>query len=212
MPFGLQGALATFQHMIDKLLDGMGEFASAYLDDVVIYSTTWQEHLQHLRAVLDAIQQAGLTLKRKKCQFAMPECVYLGHSVGSGRVRPEDVKLEAVHNFEQPTTKTQVRTFLGLTGYYRWFIPQYSAVAAPLTDLTRKSLPNRVEWSPACAQAFSSLKKALCSKPVLRSPDFDQPFILQTDASGRGIGALLSQRDHQGDDRPVAYYSQKLLP
>ena len=155
MPFGLQGALATFQRMIDKLLDGMGEFASAYLDDVVIYSTTWQEHLQHLRAVLDAIQQAGLTLKRKKCQFAMPECVYLGHSVGSGRVRPEDVKLEAVHNFEQPTTKTQVRTFLGLTGYILPLV--YSPV---LSSRCSPDRPNSKEPAQPCG-VVSSMRSSI---------------------------------------------------
>ena len=212
MPFGLQGAPATFQRMINKILNQMGDVASAYINDVIVYSRTWQEHLDHMKAVLSKIQQSGLTLKRKKCQFAMPECVYLGHSVGSGRVCPEDVKVEAIGNFEQPTTKTQVHSFLGLTGYYRRFIPEYSAVAAPLTDLIRKNQPNAVDWSPLCQRAFCDLKTALCSKPVLKSPDFDRPFILQTDASRCGVGALLSQRDDCSNDRPVAYYSQKLLP
>ena len=107
MPFGLQGAPATFQRMIDKILNQMGDFASAYIDDVIVYSRTWQEHLNHMKAVLSKIQQSGLTLKRKKCRFAMLECVYVGHLVGSGRVCPEDIKVEAIRNFEQPTTKTR---------------------------------------------------------------------------------------------------------
>lgn len=111
---------------------------------------------------------------------------YLGHVVGNGEVRPEQSKLQAVEQFPVPSTKKQVRTFLGLTGYYRKFIPDYANVAAPLTDLTKKSAPNRVAWSADCGSSFDQLKKALCSFPVLKSPNFNQPFILQTDASDWG--------------------------
>lgn len=121
MPFGLQGAPATFQRMVDKLLDGLSDFASAYIDDIIIFSRTWNEHLTHLGSVLQRIQAAGLTVKRKKCQFGMAECVYLGHTVGSGRVQPEDVKVKAIQNFEVPRTKKQVRSFLGITA---WVLPQ----------------------------------------------------------------------------------------
>ena len=124
----------------------------------------------------------------------------------------ESAKIEAVRNFEQPTTKTRVRSFLGLTGYYRKFIPDYATLAAPLTDLTRKTKPNQVAWIPECAAAFDQLKDSLCLSPVLKSPDWDKPFILQTDASDRGVGAVLSQPDADGGDRPVAYFSRKLLP
>ena len=212
MPFGLQGAPATFQRMVDKLLNGLNEFASAYIDDVIVFSKTWNDHLQHLEAILGKLQEAGLTVKQKKCQLGMSECGYLGHVIGSGKVCPESAKIEAVRNFEQPTTKTRVRSFLGLTGYYRKFIPDYATVAAPLTDLTRKTKPNQVEWTPECAAAFDQLKDSLCLSPVLKSPDWDKLFILQTDASDRGIGAVLSQPDADGGDRPVAYFSQKLLP
>ena len=105
-----------------------------------------------------------------------------------------------------------MRTFLGLTGYYRHFIPEYSSIAAPLTDLTKKSSPNQVVWSAQCDGAFVRLKQLLCSSPILQSPDFTRPFILQTDASDRGVGAVLSQVGSDGEEHPVGYFSRKLLP
>ena len=212
MPFGLQGAPATFQRMVDRLLDGLGHFASAYIDDVIVFSSSWSAHLAHLEEVLSRIQLASLTVKERKCQFALRECMYLGHLVGSGRVRPEDLKVQAIQEFEVPKTKTQVRSFLWLTGYYRKVIPQYVSLAAPLTDLTRKAQPNSVAWTPACAIAFVKLKDALCSSPILMCPDFDKQFVLQTDASDRGVGAVLSQVGDNGLDHPIAYFSRKLFP
>ena len=139
-----------------------GHYASAYIDDVIIFSSDWVDHLGHLAEVLRRIQVAGLTVKKRKCQFGMAECLYLGHSVGSGKVRPEDVKVRAVREFGIPKTKTQVRSFLGIMGYYRKFITQYASLAAPLTDLTRKSQPNPVAWTPECTTEFEKLKEALC--------------------------------------------------
>ena len=210
MPFGLQGAPATFQRRVDKLLKGLSDLCGAYLDDVVIFSHCWEDHMKHLAQVFQCIHDAGLTLKRKKCQFAMPECIYLGHTIGSGQVRPEEVKIAAMQTFEQPQTKTHVRAFLGLTGYYRKFIPNYSSVAAPLSDLTKKSQPNQVNWTIECTTAFEELKQALCSSTVLVSPDWNKQFILQTDASERGVGAVLCQLSEE-EDKPVAYFSRKLL-
>ena len=212
MPFGLQGAPATFQRLMDVILADIGDFAAAYLDDVVIHSGTWKDHLQHVGEVLRRLGSAGLTIKPKKCQFAMSHCSYLGHVVGNGEVRPEESKLLAVEAFPVPKTKSQVRAFLGLTGYYRRFIQDYAETANALTDLTRKNSPNRIVWSPECDKAFTQLKQSLCSSTVLCSPDFHRPFILQTDASNRGVGAVLSQHDDEGVERPVAYYSRKLLP
>ena len=111
-----------------------------------------------------------------------------------------------------PTNKKEVQTFLGLTGYYRKFIPQYASVSAPLSDLVRKNRPNKVVWSPECEEAFLSLKQLLCTDPVLRSQDFTKEFIVQTDASERGVGAVLSQLDDEGLDHPISYFSRKLLP
>ena len=142
MPFGLSGAPATFQRMLDTLIDGLESFTAAYLDDLVIYSETWEDHLEHIQQVFQRLTANNLTAKLAKCQFGMQQCRYLGHVVGNGQVRPEESKLQAVEYYTIPSTKKQVRAFLGLTGYYRRFIPDYATVATPLTDLTKKTAPN----------------------------------------------------------------------
>ena len=151
-------------------------------------------------------------MKAKKSQFGAEHCTYLGHIVGGGVVQPDFAKVHAVREYPVPTTKKQVRTFLGLSGYYRRFIPQYAVIVSPLTDLTRKLAPNDVIGTDKCDQAFLQLKPLLCTSPILVSPDFSRPFVLQTDASDRGIGAGLSQLDSSGLERPMAYYSKTLLP
>ena len=197
MPFGLSGAPATFQRMMDQLTNDM-EFAAAYMDDLVVYSNTWEEHLQHLQATLQRLQTAGLTAKPNKCQFAFAECTHLGHIVGGGQVKPLPSKLQAIQDFPTPTTKKQVRTFLGLTGYYRRFINGYASMSAILSDLTRAKQPNNVKWTPKTEEAFRQLKRSLCTSPVLMVPNFDRPFLLQTDASDRGVGGVLSQINEEG--------------
>ena len=132
--------------------------------------------------------------------------------IGNGQVRPEETKLHAVREFPTPTTKKRVRAFLGLTGYYRKFIKDYAEIAAPLTDLRKKNAPHQVKVTEEGERALRTLKDRLCSEPVLRSPDFEKEFILQTDASEVGIGAVLSQRNDIGEEHPVAFYSRKLLP
>ena len=203
MPFGLSGAPATFQRLMDQLLQGLDGSVAAYLDDIVVYSNSWEEHKGHIRTMLARLRGAGLTVKPRKCQFAMAECLYLGHIVGNGCVRPEVSKLEAIERLPVPTTKKQVRSLLGLTGYYRKFIQNYATITAPISDLIRKNMPNQITWSEECDTAFRQLKALLCSRPVLRSPDFSRQFILQTDASNRGVGAILSQVDEQGEEHPV---------
>ena len=177
-----------------------------------MFSSSWEEHLEHLTTVLDRLQVSGLTAKPSKCQFAMSECSYLGHVVGGGTVKPELDKLQAIREFPIPRTKKQIRSFLGITGYYRRFIPNFASIAVPLTDLTRKSEPEKLAWTPKCSEAFEKLKRMLTSTPVIWNPDFQRPFILQTDASDQGVGAVLSQCDDEGHDHPVAYFSRKLLP
>ena len=127
-------------------------------------------------------------------------------------MRVEVSKIEAVERIELPETKKEVRTFLGLTGYYRRFVPDYSTMAAPLTDMIRKTQPNQEEWTLEGVVSFERLKRALCAAPVLKTPNFTKEFVLQTDASDRGVGVVLSQQAEGGGDRPVAYFSKKLLP
>ena len=131
MPFGLQGAPATFQRLMDKVLQGLESYAATYIDDLVIHSSTWEEHLAQTWSVLQRLRAAGLTAEPSQCQFGMSKCVYLGHIVGNGMVQPERSKLQGVESFSIPTTKKQVRCFLGLTGYYRKFIPDTPALQLP---------------------------------------------------------------------------------
>ena len=174
MPFGLKGAPATFQRLMDHVLREL-DFSDAFFDDMEIRSPDWESHLSHLREVFTRLEQAHLTAKPKKCRFAMPYC------------------------------------FLGLAGYYRRFVPNFATVAAPLTKLTTKDSPDKVKWDQTLQGSFDSLKNILTSSPLLRNPDFEKHFYLQTDASGIGLGTVLSQGEGD-DEHPVAYWSRKLLP
>ncbi|GBM74610.1 Retrovirus-related Pol polyprotein from transposon 17.6 [Araneus ventricosus] len=166
--------------------------------------------IKHLETVLQRIQQAGLTIKSPKCKFAQSQVQYLGHTVGQGCRRPSELKIEAVKNFPTPRIKTDIRAFLGLAGYYSHYIPMFSTIAAPLTDaLKGKRRKGVVHWTEDCEKAFKSLKQALASKPVLHSPDYNRQFILQTDASGNGIGVVLSQVTEDDKEHPIVYLSRK---
>ncbi len=211
LPFGLHGAPATFQRMMDILLRPHQSCAAAYLYDVVVHSESWEEHLAQLRRVLLELRRAGLTANPRKCHMALFEARYLGFQVGRGLIRPQEKKVTAILSAPRPTTKTQVRAFLGLAGYYRCFIPNFSSLASPLTDLTRKGQPEKVPWGPEEEEAFQRVKTALTSEPILRAPDFSCPFLVQTDASDNGLGAVLSQVQ-DGEEHPVVYISRKLSP
>ena len=168
MPFGLSGAPATFQRMMDEVLRGTESFAGVYLDDIIIHSDTWEDHLRHLDEALKRLEDAGLTLKLKKCSFATEDCTYLGYRIGRGGVKPENSKVQAVAEMSRPTTKKDVRTFLGMAGYYRRFVKDYATIAEPLTELTRKNLPERVEWNNKAELAFQKLKRMLISAPRIQ--------------------------------------------
>ncbi|CAM4719131.1 unnamed protein product [Lepidochelys kempii] len=210
LPFGLRNAPATFQRLVDGLLAGLGEYAVAYLDDVAIFSDSWADHLEHLQKVLERIREAGLTVKAKKCQIGLNRVTYLGHQVGQGTISPLQAKVDAIQKWPVPKSKKQVQSFLGLAGYYRRFVPHYSQIAAPLTDLTKKKQPNAVQWTGKCQKAFNKLKATLMSDPVLRAPDFDKPFLVTTDASERGVGAVLMQKGPDQEFHPVVFLSKKL--
>ena len=143
--------------------------------------------------------------------YGMKKAHYLGHVIGGGKVRPDPEKVSAVRDYPTPTSKKDIRAFLGLTGYYRKFIPNFATLAAPLSDLTRKCQPEKIKWSSSCEEAFQKLKAALQESPILKVAEPDCPFILQTDASDRGIGAVLSQKDSDGVEHPVAFASRKLF-
>ncbi|KAJ1177696.1 hypothetical protein NDU88_002948 [Pleurodeles waltl] len=213
LPFGLHGAPATFQRLMDHLLKPFSKFAAAYLDDVVIFSNTWIEHLEHLSQVFDTLATAGLTANPKKCMLGKTDISYLGYIIGDGKLRPQMSKIEAISNAPNPKTKKDLRSFLGLVGYYRRFIPAYSTLAAPLTDLLAKSLPNILApFSEIQRASLDTLRSILTTEPVLQCPDFSKPFHLYTDASNVGLGGVLAQPDQDGRDHPIVFISRKLLP
>ncbi|KAJ1167473.1 hypothetical protein NDU88_007864 [Pleurodeles waltl] len=212
MPFGMKNAPATFQRLVNRVLSGLESFSAAYLDDIAVFSSTWRDHLVHLKEVLQALLQAGLTIKASKCQIGQSSVVYLGHLVGGGHVQPLQPKIQTILDWEAPKTQTQVRAFLGLTGYYRRFVQNFGTIVAPLTELTSKKQPKKVIWTPECQKAFDTLKQAMCSAPVLLAPDYSKEFVVQTDASEEGIGAVLAQVNEEGHDHPVAFISRRLLP
>ncbi|KAJ1205101.1 hypothetical protein NDU88_000536, partial [Pleurodeles waltl] len=186
MPFGLKNAPATFQRLVNTVLQGLEAFSAAYLDDIAVFSSSWDDHLVHLWKVLEALQKAGLTIKASKCQIGQGKVVYLGHLVGGEQIAPLQGKIQTIIDWVPPTTQTQVRAFLGLTGYYRRFIKNYGSIAAPLNDLTSKKMPKKVLWTANCQKAFEELKQAMCSAPVLKSPCYSKKFYVQTDASELG--------------------------
>jgi len=208
MPFGLQNAGATYSRMMRYVLEGL-EFTDNFVDDVVSFADEWSSHLGELRALFERVRAAGLTVKPSKCHFGYTQVEYVGHVVGGGNLRTMSDKADKIAQAPVPRTKRQLRSFLGLTGYYRRFVPDYATIAAPLTDLTRGRSPNQLPWGEEQDEAFTRLKQCLCSEPVLRLPDPERPFALRTDASDVGLGAVLLQEYPDGTF-PVAYLSRRL--
>ena len=209
MPFGLTNAPSTFQRLMETVLSGLvRKCCVVYLDDILVTGETFQEHLENLRQIFDRLKQAKLRLKPSKCQFLRQEVEYLGYIVSKDGVAADPAKVKAVQNFPVPADLKSLRSFLGLASYYRRFIPQFSVVANPLFSLTRKNAP--FDWSVACQEAFDRLKQLLTQAPILAFPDFSQDFLLETDASGHGLGAVLSQRQGDGTVKPIAYASRTL--
>ena len=213
MPFGLCNAPATFQRAMQAVLAGL-EWRNCfvYIDDILVVSRTFEEHLQHLEQVFDRLRNANLRLKPKKCSFLCKEVSYLGHIISVEGVRPDPEKTEKVRSFPVPRDVTQVRQFLGLASYYRRFVPRFAKIASPLHALLKKD--NAFLWSPECSSAFKQLKDVLTSSPVLVFPKFgpECEFILETDASYVGLGAVLSQQQEDGSVHPIAYASRSLDP
>lgn len=206
MSFGLRNAPATFQRLMNRVVSGL-EGCAVYLDDLVVFSDSWDLHLQRLHAVLMRLSEASLTVNLAKCDFARATVTYLGKVVGSGEVRPLNAKVQAIQEYSAPTTKRELMRFLGLVGYYRSFCCNFSSVVAPLTDLLKTK--TKFIWSSNCALAFENVKSLLCSSSVLAAPCFERSFSLQVDASQVGAGAVLQQSDEQGVVRPVSFFSRK---
>ncbi|TPX32853.1 hypothetical protein SmJEL517_g04106 [Synchytrium microbalum] len=211
MPFGLTNAPATFQRFMDTVLSGLKwHNCLVYLDDIVIFSNTFDDHLKDVEKVLNRLVNAGLSLKASKCDFFAAEVEYLGHVVSRHGIKPGPRKIQAVKEFKVPSNQSDTRTFLGLCSYYRRFIPNLAAVAHPLLQLIKKEA--KWEWTIKEQKAFELLKDLLTTEPVLAMPKSDREFIVQTDASIQGLGAVLSQLDEEKNERVIAYASRTLSP
>ena len=208
MPFGLKNAPATFQRLMDLVLSGLqGKELFVYMDDIVIYASSLQEHERKYNLLMDRLREANLKLQPDKCEFLKTEVTYLGHIISKDGIKPDPKKLEAVRQFPRPKTPKNIKQFLGLTGYYRRFIPNFSTLTKPLTNLLKNDV--HFEWTSAQQNSFEALKEKLCEEPVLQYPDFSKPFILTTDASSIAVGGILSQGEIN-KDRPIAYASRTL--
>ena len=191
----MRNAPATFQRLMTDVIAGLDN-AVVYIDDILVFSDTWSDHLAHLRDLLDRLTKAGLVANLAKCEFAKATVTYLGHEVGHGHVSPRQAKVQAIVDFPALSSKKEVLRFLGMCGFYRKFVPNFSEVVAPLTDLLKKGV--KFDWSGTCETAFQKLKVVLMSKPVLDAPNFEKPFELAIDASDVGVGAVLQQKDEIG--------------
>ena len=209
MPFGLKGAPATFQRRMDEVFAGQ-ENTTAYIDDVAIYSPTWEQHLIDVHNTLEKLREKKLTCKLAKCKFARRSLEFLGHRIGRGLISPLEAKVKALMEKRRPETKRELQSYLGSTGYYRRFVKDYSRIAAPLTNLTAKNQPDKLCWQEEHQIAFEELKCRLSAAPILIAPDHAKPFQLSTDASTVAIGAVLEQ-ERDEEMRPMAYFSRKLL-
>jgi hypothetical protein len=206
LPFGLTNAPATFQAAMNHIFGPMlNKFVLVYIDDILIYSKTAEEHQQHLRQVLQVLRDHKLYAKLAKCSFGRSEVNYLGHIVSAEGVKVDPRKTAAVVNWPRPQGLSEMRSFLGLATYFRKFIRDFARLAQPLHWLTRKKVP--WFWGAMHQQAFDAIKQALTEAPCLAFPDFEQPFEVHTDASIQGLGAVLYQKG-----RPIAFESRRLTP
>jgi hypothetical protein len=208
MPFGLKNATSTFARTMTEVLKDLGNsFLKIFVDDLNVHSEGWQAHLQHLDAVLSRLREVNLKLNPSKCCFAAASVVFLGHVVSKEGTRLDLSKVAAVRGFPVPTTIVNVRSFFGLTGYYRRFIRGYSKLAGPLFELTKKDVV--FVWNQDYQNAFDALKRALIGAPILMRPNFKDPFVLDVDWSTKGVGAILSQKE--GKFEKVIAYASKAL-
>ena len=208
LPFGVKGGVAHFSRIMSALFSSLQwKILLIYLDDLLVYANSFEEHVSRLGVVFDCLRKAGLKLKPSKCKIARKSLKFLGHVVSSEGVSPDPEKLQSVRQFPVPQDVDSLRRFLGLAGYYRDFVPGFADIVQPLNDLTRKGVP--YNWTVLCVESFEKVKLLLLGAPVLAYPDFQKEFVLTTDASDIGLGAILSQ-SVDGRDKPIHYASRPL--
>ncbi|XP_050314887.1 uncharacterized protein LOC126749236 [Anthonomus grandis grandis] len=208
MPFGLKNAPATFQRAMDNVLRGLlGKICLVYMDDIIIFSTSLQEHLNNLKLVFERLLSFNMKIQLDKCEFLKKDVEFLGHIITAEGVKPNPRKIEAIKNFKIPNTPKEIKSFLGLVGYYRKFIKDFAKITKPLTNCLKKNV--KIIHDKAFRTAFNLCKNILTNDPILQYPDFHKPFVLTTDASEYAIGAILSQGPI-GSDLPISYASRTL--
>ena len=206
MPFGLTNGPATFQRLMDRVLNRLTwHQCLVYIDDIIVFSNSFDEHLTRLGNVFECLANANLKLKLNKCRFVQDEVLYLGFKLTKDGIKPSDSKIKAIQQLAAPKTKREVKGFIGMLSYYRRFIPSLSRIAKPILELTKQS--EKFIWSDACSEAFKQLKELLISAPVLAFPVPDQTFVIECDASGKALGSVLSQEPSK---KPIAYASRTL--
>jgi GGDEF domain-containing protein len=199
--FGLTNAPAYFMNMMNKVfMEELDKFVVVFIDDILIYSETAEKHEKHLRIVLEKLRQNQLYAKFEKCEFWLEKVAFLGHVLIADGVAVDPSKIEAVTKWKRLQNVTDIRSFLGLAGYYRRFIENFSKIAKPMTELLHKNTP--FVWNEACEQSFQELKKRLTTTPILALPNIHQNFVVYCDASKQGLGCVLMQ-----NDRVIAYAS-----
>ncbi|KAL7289564.1 hypothetical protein TKK_0016535 [Trichogramma kaykai] len=208
MALGLKGSPGTFQALMDKVLSGLqGIELFIYMDDIVVYVNSIQEHKEKMFRLMGRLKSANLTVRPDKCHFLKTTVTYLGHIISEKGVEPDPSKVSAVSNFPRPKNRMNIKQFLGLAGYYRRFVKDFAKIAKPLTGLLKADIP--WDWTTAQEEAFGEIKQILSSAPLLQYPDFNRPFIVTTDASDFAVGGILSQ-GKVGSDLPIAYTSRSL--
>ena len=206
MSFGLTGSPAVFQNCMNAVLGDVRHFALAFVDDIIVFSETFEEHMTHLEEVFERLQKANLKLKISKCEFMKKQLNYLGHIISDDGISVDSDKVAAVQNMQPPKTIRDVRSFLGMASYYRKYVPNFSKIAKPLNALTRKHA--KFNWTAEAQSAFDTLKQSLLEAPVLAFPDISKPFKLYTDASQYALGAVLMQ-EQDGENRAIQYISHQ---
>jgi hypothetical protein len=206
MAFGLTGAPSSFQDAMNTTLQPrLRIFVLVFFDDMLIYSKTLEDHIQHIRVVFELLQKDRWKVKLSKCKFAQRHISYLGYVISDQGVSTDPMKISAVVQWPTPSSAKELRSFLGLAGYYRKFVKNFGVISKPLTELLKKNVV--FAWTSVHDKSFSALKKSLISAPILALPDFSKPFYIETDASGTGIGAVLMQGGHL-----LAYISKEFGP
>ena len=209
LPFGLMNSPITFQNLVCKVLKNLNwKVALVYIDDTLVFSKNFDDHLTHLSQVFSNLISANLTLQPTKCKFATHEIEYLGHVISKHGIKVNPQKTKAIDEYPQPKTAKHVKSFLGMTSYYRKFIKSYAKIAQPLNALLKKD--TKFKWTSECEESFNTLKQSLSSPPILAFPNFDRPFILATDSSDHSICYVSSQLDENGLEHPIAYGGRTL--